>query len=218
MPESYTHTVNDILTRLKSALNIKSDAELAEVLNIKTNVLGNWKSRNSLDHGAIIRVCEERGIDLNWILKTTGIVGVASEPLVKYETKGIPLIPFDAMAGWGRGDISVLTLDAKRYNIPEFNNTADFLIRISGTSMSPKYHSGDIVACKNIPLRSFLQWGKVYVMDTEQGPLCKRIFAGKREGYIQVVSENREAYPPFEISFKEVRALAIVVGVIRIEM
>jgi len=144
-------------------------------------------------------------------------VNEASTPYSKGKSSGIPLIPVDAIAGLGNGDIQVLYRDADRYIIPEFNKKADFLIRISGTSMNPKYFNGDIVACKKVTLKSFIQWGKVYVMDTEQGAICKRIYPGKDPKTVQVVSDNKEIYPPFDMPVSAIRSLAIVVGVIRLE-
>ncbi len=132
--------------------------------------------------------------------------------------KGLPLIPIDAMAGIGNGDNTALLLDCERYYVPEFQQKADFLIRITGTSMSPKYYNGDVVACKKIPLKTFIQWGKVYVMDTIQGAICKRLFeSSKGEAYVRVVSDNEIQYPAFDMATKEIRNLAIVIGVIRLE-
>ncbi len=208
--------MNDVLTRLKSALKIDSDVELAALMNIKNNVISNWRSRGRVNHQAIITICELYQIDLNWLLKSEDAVTV-SEPSAKYGTKdGLPLIPIGALAGMGAGDMSVLTLDTERYFVPEFNNKADYLIRITGTSMSPKYHNGDVVACKIVPISTFIQWGKVYIMDTVQGALVKRVFESQQENFVKVVSDN-EKYPAFEMHRDEIRSLAIVVGVIRLE-
>lgn len=222
--ESYTHNVDDIVSRLKSALNLSSDVELARVLNIKPGVLNNWKTRNSIgDPTAVINLCFLNHLDLNAIFlgKIFKIPSVFSEESTNYTKPlapaGLPLIPFEAFAGYGKGDNSALLLGADRYVVPDFNRKADFLIKVTGTSMSPKYYSGDILACKQVPTKTFLQWGKVYIIDTEQGPICKRIYAGKAPGTIRVVSENKDLYPEFELEFKQVRSLAIVVGVIRLE-
>lgn len=67
-------SANDIITRLKSALKIKSDAELADVMNITASGLSTWKRRDSVDHNAIIEVCVKNNIDLNGIF--VGSVGV----------------------------------------------------------------------------------------------------------------------------------------------
>jgi phage repressor protein C with HTH and peptisase S24 domain len=82
--------------------------------------------------------------------------------------------------------------------------------------MYPKYSSGDIVACKSLSLDTFFQWNKVYVVDTEQGVLIKRVRKGVDDDHILMFSEN-EKYEPFPLHRSEIRALAIVIGVIRLE-
>ena len=47
--------------------------------------------------------------------------------------------------------MSVLEYECDRYVVPMFKE-AEFLITVKGSSMIPKYNSGDIVACKNLPL------------------------------------------------------------------
>jgi hypothetical protein len=69
------------------------------------------------------------------------------------ENNKIPLIPLDAMAGFGTGSMQVMDYDTKTYIIPEFDElNVDFMIRVKGSSMYPKYNSGDIVGCKKLPL------------------------------------------------------------------
>lgn len=149
--------------------------------------------------------------------KSSILASKVDEPKENYQKpNSLPLISIEAVAGYGQGDYS-LPLGTEQYIIPEFNKKADFLIRISGTSMSPKYFNGDIVACKKIPTKTFLQWGKVYIMDTIQGVLCKRVLPSEKEGHIICRSDNSESYPDFELSWSEVRSLAIVVGSIRLE-
>ncbi len=97
-----------------------------------------------------------------------------NEPSTHY---GIPLIPIDAMAGFGTGGVQVMDYDTQKYVVPEFTElNVDFMIRVKGSSMYPKYNSGDLVACKKLVLSDiFFQWNKVYVLDTDQGALIKRI-------------------------------------------
>lgn len=164
-------------------------------------------------------------LNIEWLITGKGGMirkensNTVSEPAEKYNktNKGLPLIPINAMAGIGDGEKAALILECEHYFVPDFQKKADFLIRISGTSMSPKYYNGDVVACKKIPVKTFIQWGKVYVMDTIQGALCKRLFeSAKGETFVRVVSDN-EKYPPFDMPTKEIRNLAIVIGVIRLE-
>ncbi|MBU2525205.1 MAG: hypothetical protein KKC03_01200 [Bacteroidetes bacterium] len=131
---------------------------------------------------------------------------------------GIPLIPIEAMAGFGAGAQQVMEYDTQRYIVPEFTElNVDFMIRVKGSSMYPKYNSGDLVACKKLTLQdAFFQWNKVYVLDTEQGALIKRIKKTKEVDTILIVSDN-ESYEPFELHLSKVNAIAIVLGVIRLE-
>lgn len=130
--------------------------------------------------------------------------------------EGIPLIPLDAMAGFCSGEMQVMEYECERYVIPAFRE-AEFLIPVKGSSMYPKYSSGDIVACKKLTLSDiFFQWNKVYVLDTDQGALIKRVRKGKDENHILLVSEN-ERYDPFELRIEQIHAIAIVIGVIRLE-
>ena len=135
------------------------------------------------------------------------------------ETIGLPLIPFEALAGFPSTDnIGVAFADCEQYVVPEFMaRGADCLVRVSGSSMYPKYSNGDILACRIVRDILFFQWGKVYVIDSSQGLLVKRIEQSPREDFITLVSDNRERYKPFEIPVSDIRTLAIVIGVIRVE-
>ncbi len=129
---------------------------------------------------------------------------------------GIPLIPIEAMAGVLSGNSTqVLEQECEHYNIPMFKG-AEFLIRISGDSMQPKYYSGDIVACKRLPLDTFFQWNRVYVVDSEQGVIIKRVRRGCDDRHIIFVSDNT-AYEPFELPLDKIYSIALVVGVVRAE-
>ena len=152
------------------------------------------------------------------MLKTSQTSHIAT--LLRSSGEGIPLIPIDAMAGFQSGDNEGVTLEqCERYTVPEFEQQGvDFLIRVSGSSMHPKYSNGDILACKKIQKLTFVQWGKVYVLDTAQGSLVKRLFEDKTDKQ-QVVckSDNAERYPEFQIHRDDIRSVSIVIGVIRLE-
>ena len=129
---------------------------------------------------------------------------------------GIPLIPFSAMAGALRGEITALEYECEHYVVPTFRN-ADFLIPVSGDSMLPTYKSGDTVACQRISLSSiFFQWNRPYVLDTAQGAIIKRIKPGSDKQHILIVSDNPK-YDPFELPLSEVYSVGLVIGLIRLE-
>ena len=131
-------------------------------------------------------------------------------------TGGIPLIPFSAMAGALRGEQTALEYECERYIIPAFRN-ADFLMHISGDSMVPTFRSGDIVACQRVPLAGlFFQWNKPYILDTDQGAIIKRINPGSDKQHVLICSDNKD-YGAFELEYSQIHAVALVLGIIRLE-
>ena len=161
-------------------------------------------------------------INYDWLLTGEGeMLKSAQATPVSEKTGSLPLIPFDYIAGFGEDNAGIELNRCERYIIPEFQNIgAEFLVRVGGSSMYPKYSSGDILACKKIPKEdiTFFQWGKVYVIDSAQGQLIKRVFENKEEeDKIWLVSDNAEKYPRFTVLKSEIRSLSIVLGVVRME-
>ena len=130
--------------------------------------------------------------------------------------EGIPLIPDYAMACGHLGFQDIDPSELTYFNIPTFRG-AEFLISVRGDSMIPKYFSGDLLACKQVPLNGiFFQWGQTYVLDTAQGALIKRVEQAEEEGSILLVSENPQ-YKPLSIPIAAICHVAIIVGLIRLE-
>ena len=140
---------------------------------------------------------------------------------VKSPIEGVrlPLVTQTAIAGFGNANFSIQEADIKEYYIvPKFRYCqVDFMIEISGSSMYPKYNSGDVVACTILRDGAFIQWNKCHIVATrEQGILCKRIMPGTTEDTLMMISDNND-YPPFEVPKQDITGLALVIGVIRLE-
>jgi SOS-response transcriptional repressor LexA len=200
-----------ILNRIKVEKKFSTDTELASFLGISKAVLSNWYKRDTIDYDLVLSKCEL--MEFNWLIKGTEIPLALKSSTIG---DGIPLIPTHAMAGYMTGEVQTLDYECERYVVPMFKD-ADFLISVKGSSMIPKYNSGDIVACKKLPLSDiFFQWNKVYVLDTAQGVMVKRIKKGSDTNSILIVSDNI-AYEPFELQITQLHGIAIVIGVIRLE-
>jgi len=195
---------------------------------LSNGLLGNaFKSGKGLNSDSIEKILY-RYPDLNsdWLLTGRGTMilsDVKEDPSSSYPTatpsshlEGIPLIPFGAMAGAMSGEVSVMDYECEHYVVPIFKG-ADFLIPVKGSSMYPKYSSGDIVACKRVPMTGlFFQWGKVYVLDTDQGAIIKRIKPTENPDQVLIVSDN-PSYDPFILPISSIHSVALVIGVIRLE-
>lgn len=103
------------------------------------------------------------------------------------------------------------------YFIKEFRN-ADFMMRVTGDSMYPRYKPGDLIACRNIRYTNFYQWGKVYALLTcHQGIIIGRVYEHHQyKIFIRVKSDN-PSYPEWEIPIDEVARAAIIIGSISLD-
>lgn len=201
-------------------------SQFANMLGVKAQTINTWISRDTYDTELIFTSCE--GVNAEWLitgkgemLKTKEIKQNANAELpvatkTENPNEGIPLIPIHAMAGAFTGEAQVLECDCERYVVPAFKG-ADFLIPVKGVSMHPRFSSGDIVACKRLNMNNiFFQWNKVYVLDTDQGALIKRLKPGSDKDHVLVVSDN-ESFDPFELDVHNIYNVALVIGVIRLE-
>ena len=183
--------------------------------SVVDNIVGKRQGKPSFD--VVEKVSALAEINIDWLITGKGDMLKSSKGIKPTKDgTGIPLIPVEAMAGCFTGSQTILLQECDHYVVPAFKN-ADFLIYVRGDSMQPRYFSGDMVACKMLsPTDLFFQWGKVYVLDTDQGALIKKVEQGTDDETITLVSEN-ENYKPFQIPRRAVDHIAIVMGLIRTE-
>ena len=111
------------------------------------------------------------------------------------EQEMILVIPTGARAGTiGDFAASIAAYDCERMVTPI--KGADYAMQVTGDSMSPEYPSGSMVIIKRINEKAFIEWGKTYVLDTENGAVIKTIRKTDDPGVIECVSTN-PAYQPF---------------------
>ena len=179
------------------------------------------KGRSSVGTSSIQNIVFMYNISAEWLLTGRGEMLKQNESeKVAHHTdnpkEGIPLIPCSAMAGALMGEQTALEYECERYVVPAFSG-ADFLMQVKGSSMVPTYISGDIVACRRVPMSDlFFQWNKPYVLDTAQGAIIKRIKPGSDKQHVLIVSDNKD-YDPFELPYEDIYAVALVIGIIRLE-
>lgn len=74
----------------------------------------------------------------------------------------------------------------------------DFALPVASDSMSPDFPSGSQVLIKRINEKAFIEWNKVYVLDTCNGTLLKKLMPGSNSNKIKCVSINPN-FPDFEV-------------------
>lgn len=134
--------------------------------------------------------------DLNrdWLLYGEG-------PMLKTEEEQggamVPLLPVAAAAGSLDGfAASVRLQDCEKVASPI--KGVDFVMPVVGDSMEPEYPSGAMLFIKKVNEKLFLEWGKVYVLDTENGSVVKKLMPTEKEGVVECISLNPK-YPPFKV-------------------
>lgn len=147
--------------------------------------------------------------DLNrtWLLTGEGSMFATGPSLAGFnelEYTRVPLLPISAQGG-SLNDfvVSVSLQDCEKIISPI--NGADIAITISGDSMADEYPNGSIVLAKRINERAFIDWGKVYVLDTCNGVVVKTLTPSEKEDCIRCVSINPDPiYAPFEVALNDI--------------
>lgn len=139
--------------------------------------------------------------NIDWLLTGEGeMLKEAGEqtPPEGYTTKLLPTLA----RGGTLGDFSAAVHEYECEDIVTPIKGVDFAITVTGDSMAPEYPSGAKILIKRINEKAFIDWGRVYVLDTVNGTVVKKIMPGKSEKSVRCVSVNPD-YPDFEVRFSD---------------
>ena len=124
--------------------------------------------------------------DLNRVWLLTGEGDMLKQPskeennneLDGIEGKFIPLLPVSAQGG-RLNDFVVSVRESDCEKVVSPIKDADFAIPVSGDSMAPEYPNGSQVHVKKINENAFIEWGRVYVLDTCNGRSSNELYHRK---------------------------------------
>lgn len=183
--------INQVFEQARSAKLVKTRADFADLLEINRSSLsaamnGNEKYlTDSLEKK--VRKFQETyfGGDGDVIPKGT-----------------LPVIPTEAMAGTlGEFADSVHAYDCERMISPI--KGADYAIKVCGDSMTPEIPNGSQILIKKIFEEEFVEWGKIFCLDTRNGAVIKRIYPTENPDVVECRSINPD-YPPFKVNVKNI--------------
>lgn len=181
-------------------------------------------------------------IDTDWLMKgegemlkgeTEGIPPVSPPVVTTHEDLELPTTDeFEYVNNDNGGKIPVVhelafaTIDPEDpgkikaddvYYIKEFRN-ADFLMRMQGDYMAPKYRSGDLLACRNVKEDCFYQWGRIYALLTcHQGLVIGRVYEHFQNTIFVTVKPINPDYPEWVVPIDEIARIALVIGSISLD-
>lgn len=136
-----------------------------------------------------------------------------SSSSIEEETKRVPLIPFEAQGGQLDGFARNGVTLAQCETVPTPFKGAQFAISVRGQSMSPTYPSGCVLfISKNIA--DWVEWGKVYVLDTENGVIVKQLAPSSLGNDFVCCKSFNDApeFAPFDVPKSTIFGIYRVVG------
>lgn len=156
-------------------------------------------------------LCAFPELNRTWLLTGEGgmLTGEQAEQTIQSSTESdihlIPLLPVSAQGG-SLNDFVVSIKESSCEKIISPIKGADYAMSVSGESMAPEYPSGSQILIKRIDEKAFIDWGRVYVLDTCNGTVIKRLFPSEAADKVLCKSINPE-FPPFEVSLSDVYAV-----------
>ena len=134
---------------------------------------------------------------------------VKNERVTDDEAYKVPLVPISALGG-SLNDFNTAVCRDDCETVISPIKDIDMAIKISGDSMEPEYPSDSQVFIKKVNERAFLEWGRVYVLNTCNGIVIKRLMPTNDPNTVLCESINPK-YPPFEVNLENVNGVYRVI-------
>ena len=162
-------------------------------------------------------------ISTDWLLSGKGEMIIGEDDIQRELKKEIesqyhvPLLPTSAVGGnlVGMQADGVQGYQCEKVISPIPN--IDYAMPIYGDSMTPDYPNGSRVFIKKVNPDRFIEYNNIYVLDTENGAIIKKVMPSDKEGYIKCVSLNPE-YLPFEVAIQDIYGWYKVLGCLTLNM
>ncbi|MBC7642814.1 MAG: hypothetical protein H7174_10835 [Flavobacterium sp.] len=209
----------DFFKRLDKFINFSNlnDNKLTISCGISNGLIGKARNRGSLSQENISKILlKYENLDANWLMTGRGKM-INENYIFNKNRKCLSIIPVENMINFHNDNENLSdNLLINRF-LPSNISYSDFLIEIKNNINTQKYSIGDYLACKKLSLEDvFFQWNNICVLDTAFGIWIKKIMKGKDEDHFLILSEN-QSYDPFEIHISEIKAIALVLGVVKLE-
>ncbi len=196
-----------------------SGEELKQILLSSGIKLNDVAERLELSPQALSRRLSVKNVKIDFVEKLENAIGI--EIPIRRCTSTKPSEGISVNTGDGRNETFLLPISAMAGSLTHFAEDGvmaanceritspivgvDFAITIHGDSMAPEYPSGSQVLIKRIDPNLFIEWGKVYVLDTSNGVVVKELRKCDREGYVTCHSLNPDGrYADFDVPLSEV--------------
>ena len=201
-------SVNQRIRRIIENKSLSVNA-FANAISVAQGTLASMLNRGSEPSTKTINAVLSAFPDINpdWLLTGSGEMYL-SDTLSTTENKDVRLVPLLPVAAQG-GTLNDFVVSVKASECEKIISPirdVDYAMSISGDSMAPEYPSGAHILIKKINEKAFIDWGRVYVLDTCNGTVIKQLFPSDNPDTLLCKSINPN-YPPFEVSFSDIYAV-----------
>lgn len=197
-------SVNQRIRRIIENKSLSVNA-FANAISVAQGTLASMLNRGSEPSTKTINAVLSAFPDINpdWLLTGSGEMYTDRPSTTdNKDAQLVPLLPVAAQGGT-LNDFVVSVKASECEKIISPIRDVDYAMSISGDSMSPEYPSGAHILIKKINEKAFIDWGRVYVLDTCNGTVIKQLFPSDNPDTLLCKSINPN-YPPFEVSFADI--------------
>jgi len=211
----------EIMGRIKSLKDLKTDQEVAGVLGLKRVAFSERKRRGSLPYDELVTFSEREGVSVDWILFGRGakepsghVVRESAAPYRLNDLVCVPLYNVAAAAGYGAEVPTEQVMDVLAFRREWVRAELGVdpaqlaVISVTGDSMEPTLRAGDLAVIdrrESMPAHDGL-----YVVRIGNGLVVKRVQL--LPGGALVLRSEHPAYQPLTIRLDETGEQIAVVG------
>lgn len=146
-------------------------------------------------------------LNIGWLLTGEGEMlksEVTSASLEQSDVFTAPLLPISAQGGTLNDFVASVKI-AECEQVVSPIRSVDFAMTVTGDSMAPDYPNGSQILIKKVDERAFIEWGRVYVLDTCNGSVIKELRKGSDDDSVMCYSLNPDPkYQPFVVKLSDV--------------
>lgn len=173
--------------------------DLAAFMGTTPQNLNNILTKENIKSGTVESVAQFLGKPVSYFYDGTEM-DIEADPQFR-----VPLIPVEAHAG-SLQEFAETVNDYDCEMIVSPVRGATFAIQVTGESMAPAYPSGAKILCQKIDAEAFVDWGRVYLLDTVNGAILKQVRKSDILGCVTCCSLNPSPeYAPFELETQYIR-------------
>ncbi|MGG5578753.1 helix-turn-helix domain-containing protein [Myroides sp. C15-4] len=197
---------NDVIRRLKVLLGLKTDLELANLLEIKPNTLSSWKIRETVRYDRIIEVCKKNKIDLNEVF----LIHPNSVYSINLDERIVKMISVDHHIEYFINPERCLA-STPSYVFPT-EEEVDIAFQVGVENMFPTIKVSSYLLSKKIALSEMKPWN-IYVLIVEnKGVLCYRFKRVTDTKALLFIADNA-AFESLLLQEEEIREVFCVRGI-----